>query len=95
MMWCGENCIVIVLKKKIYMVGPGELHKLDYRKGCFCIPEIDGVRIITNKKNEMLRILPNSYTNIFRLLSSEPAALLYQAWESFENRDPLEDLDIR
>ena len=91
MMWCGIDCILLVLKKKIYMVGPGELHKLDYRKSCFCVPEIDGVKIITQKKNEILRILPNSYTNIFKLLSTEPGALLYQAYESFNNRDPSED----
>ena len=66
-------------------------HKLDYRKSCFCVPEIDGVKIITQKKNEILRILHNFYKNIFKLLSTEPGALLYQAYESFNNRDPSED----
>jgi len=33
--------------------------------------------------------------NIFKMLSTEPGALLYEAYESFESRNPLEDEDIR
>ena len=35
------------------------------------------IKIISNKKNELLRILPKCYENIFRLLSTEAGALLY------------------
>lgn len=56
---------------------------------------MDGVRIISNKSNEILRKLPEPYINIFKMFSTEPGAKLMEAYEQFENRLPLEDEDVR
>ena len=60
-------------------------------KGCWALGEVDGVKIVSNAKCEMLRKLPDAYVSVFRLFSFEPGALLYEAYTSFENRSPLPD----
>ena len=60
-------------------------------KGCWAFGEVDGVKIVSNAKCEMFRKLPDAYVSVFRLLSFEPGALLYEAYTSFENRSPLPD----
>lgn len=57
--------------------------------------EIDGIRFVTQKKNEILRRLPKSFCNVFKPLSTEPGAMLYSTYESFENRLPIEDDGLR
>lgn len=36
--------------------------------------EYDGLRVLTQKKNEILRKLPDSYINVFEQLSVKPGA---------------------
>lgn len=52
-------------------------------KGYFAFSEIDGLKLITNKNVVMLRKIPESYENIFRFLSFEPGAMLYEAYIHF------------
>ena len=65
------------------------------KKGTFCSTEIDGLRLISSNKNEVLRLIPDSYVHLFQSCSYEPAALLYTAYECYENKAPLENEDIR
>ena len=37
-------------------------------------PEYDGIRLLTQKNNEILRKLPDSYINVFEKLSNKPGA---------------------
>lgn len=53
------------------------------------------MKIITNKHCAIFRHLIDSYVNIFKLLSYEHGALLFEAYNSFENKNPLPDEDIR
>jgi hypothetical protein len=56
MIWCAEDCVVIVLKKSIILVGPGVSQPVHAAKrGCVVCPEFDGFRLITNEKNELIR----------------------------------------
>ncbi len=58
-------------------------------------PEIDGVRIINWKQNQIIRKLQESYIKIFKRLSTEVSALLYESYLAFEERNPLENEDLR
>lgn len=42
-----------------------------------------------------MRLCTNSYIAVFKTFSTAPGTLLYEAYESFESRNPLEDEDIR
>ena len=96
MVWCAEDCVALISTRAIELVGPDVTEKISLNsKGCFAFSEVDGIKVISNTKCEILRRLNDSYVNIFKLLSFEPGALLYEAYNSFENRNPLPDEDIR
>ena len=96
MVWCAEDCVALVYKSTIELVGPDINYTINVSsKGCFAFPEVDGIKLISNASCDILRRIPDSYVNIFKLLSFEPGALLYEAYSSFENRNPLPDEDIR
>ena len=96
MVWCAEDCVALISTRAIELVGPDATEKISLNsKGCFAFPEVDGIKVISNTKCEILRRLNDSYVNIFKLLYFEPGALLYEAYNSFENRNPLPDEDIR
>ncbi len=42
-----------------------------------------------------MRQIPASYISIFEAFSEEPGALLYAAYEAFEDEAPLQDDQIR
>lgn len=96
MVWCSEDCVALISTRSIELVGPDVTEKINMNtKGIFAFAEVDGIKVISNTKCEILRRLSDSYVNIFKLLSFEPGALLYEAYNSFENRNPLPDEDIR
>jgi len=53
------------------------------------------LRIITNKQTLAVRKIPDSYKNIFGTLSLEPSALLYEAYISYKDQQPLPYEDPR
>lgn len=97
MVWCGDDCIVLVHSKHIVLLGPKKAQKrIEYdAKGILTFPETDGLRIVTSKKNEFLRRIPECYSNVLKLLSHQPGATLFDAYKAYEAREPLPDEDIR
>lgn len=96
MVWCGADTVLLYWPGTLLMVGPfGDWIKYVYDSPLFMIPEIDGVRIITNKKCEYLQKVPESTETIFRIGSTEPGAILFDAYEQFVNKNPKADESIR
>jgi hypothetical protein len=52
-------------------------------------------KIISNISCGLLRKIPESYRSIFDIASFEPGYSLHQAYESFENRNPMPDSYIQ
>ncbi|KAH8382576.1 hypothetical protein KR009_004161 [Drosophila setifemur] len=52
----------------------------------FLVPEMDGVRIITQSSHEMIQRLPKCVENIFAVNSQEPASYLFEAQKKFEEK---------
>ncbi|XP_060525392.1 vacuolar protein sorting-associated protein 16 homolog isoform X2 [Cylas formicarius] len=48
------------------------------------IPEIDGVRIVTNSQQELLQKVPDEVQKIFRINSTEPGSFLLEASKQFQ-----------
>jgi hypothetical protein len=88
--WCGEDAVVINIGKKIIIVNnKGVIYTKTYGgsvKAILAITEIDGLKIITNKRCEILRELPENYVNIFKLNSTEKSKDLFEAYEEYEAR---------
>ena len=59
------------------------------------VPEVDGVRVLTPKTCELLQRVPAETDAIRKLFSTEPAAMLFDAMERFEDGDVKADDNIR
>ncbi|CAG8793312.1 16862_t:CDS:2, partial [Cetraspora pellucida] len=84
------------LQQLLLMVGPyGDWIRYPYDDAVFLIPEIDGVRIISSDKCEFLQKVPNVTEETFKIGSTAPAAMLFDALEHFDKRSPKADENIR
>ncbi|CAG8453383.1 779_t:CDS:10 [Ambispora leptoticha] len=101
LVWCGTDSVVMYWDKIVLMVGPfGDWIKHTYDDAIYLIPEVDGVRVISSDKCEFLQkssLLP--YTDvtedIFKIGSTTPGAMLFDALDHFEKKSPKADENIR
>lgn len=71
----------------LLMMGPrGDPVRYLYDEPIILIPECDGVRILSNSSMEFLQRVPDSTESIFKIGSTSPAALLYDALDHFDRR---------
>lgn len=74
------------------MVGPysetlNDTVRYSYEEPVVLIPECDGVRILSNTYMEFLQRLPDSTVSVFKIGSTTPAAMLYDALDHFDKRN--------
>jgi len=95
--WCGEDSVVMQwLNTGIVMVGPfGDWLNFPYDHAIHLVPESDCCRIITGSACELLQRIPAATVGINSVGSTEPAALMFDAMEAFEEGDPKADENIR
>jgi len=94
--WCGTDSVVLYWDRILLMVGPrADIIKYTYDEPLHLVPEVDGIRIISNEKCEFLQRVPDVLVNIFNIGSTSPSALLYDAWEHFEKKSPKADENLR
>lgn len=95
MEWCGSDAVVLLFNNdQIIVASSNEFIPYPYTNNglqggnrILLIPEIDSIRIITNRTCEILSIVPFSTQDIFSYGSQEPASLLYDSYEDFEIGD--------
>ncbi|CAO3625786.1 unnamed protein product [Cunninghamella echinulata] len=96
LVWCGTDSVVMYWDKIVLMIGPfGDWIKFSYDEPIFLSSEIDGIRITSNDKCELLQKVPTSTEEIFKIGSTSPAAMLYDALDHYEKRSPKADENIR
>ena len=94
--WCGNDSVILAWEDEIHMVGPnGVAAKYFYDGQVHVIPDIDGVRLITNKTCEFLHKVPDVTEEIFRLGSTSPASVLLDSIEQLEKKSPKADENIQ
>lgn len=87
MAWCGMDSVLLYWDEDLMMVGPlGDPVHYFYDEPVILIPECDGVRILSNTSLEFLQRVPDSTESIFKIGSTSPAALLYDALDHFDRR---------
>ena len=85
--WCGLDSVLLYWDDMLLMVGPSDQPvSYLYDEPIVLIPECDGVRILSNTSMEFLQLVPNSTVSIFKIGSTSPAALLYDALDHFDRR---------
>ncbi|KAG6682635.1 hypothetical protein I3842_13G153200 [Carya illinoinensis] len=94
--WCGLDSVLLYWDDMLLMVGPSdEPVRYLYDEPIVLIPECDGVRILSNSSIEFLQLVPNSTVSIFKIGSTSPAALLYDALDHFDRRSAKADENLR
>eukprot|EP01091_Cochliopodium_minus_P012283 TRINITY_DN3690_c0_g1_i2.p1 TRINITY_DN3690_c0_g1~~TRINITY_DN3690_c0_g1_i2.p1 ORF type:complete len:729 (+),score=195.87 TRINITY_DN3690_c0_g1_i2:187-2187(+) len=96
--WCGGDSVVLYweLKKLVLMVGPnGQWLKYQFEEPIYLVPELDGIRIFSSKQCEMLQKVPDTTEDIFKIASTAPSALLFEAYKNFEKKNPKADEMLR
>ena len=85
--WCGMDSVLLYWDDMLLMMGPrGDPVRYLYDEPIILIPECDGVRILSNSSMEFLQRVPDSTESIFKIGSTSPAALLYDALDHFDRR---------
>ncbi|XP_055906009.1 vacuolar protein sorting-associated protein 16 homolog [Eupeodes corollae] len=77
--------LLLVVDKK------GDHNVFTYDPAIFLVPELDGVRIITNSTHEMIQKVPKCVQNIFAINSQEPSSFLFEAQKKFQERSHQSD----
>ena len=99
MAWCGEDAVVLLWRNAgVVMVGPfGDWLNFPYGGGggVHLVAESDSVRIITGASCDLIQRVPASTCAIRRIGSTDPAALMFDAMEAFEEGDPKAEENIR
>ncbi|KAJ3716820.1 Vps16, C-terminal region-domain-containing protein [Lentinula guzmanii] len=94
--WCGNDAIVVTWDSLAVLVGPfADTLQYLYVGNTFAITETDGVRIFGADVCDLIQKVPTSTLSIFKPGSTSPAAILFDAWESFSQRSPKADESIR
>eukprot|EP00038_Savillea_parva_P008583 m.177865 g.177865 ORF g.177865 m.177865 type:complete len:861 (-) comp14437_c0_seq1:84-2666(-) len=103
LVWCGSDSVVAYWDQlgtgtdTLLMVGPSSKYiNYSYTSRLQLMPEIDGLRIISEDKHEFLQAVPDPVEKIFQLgFSRHPGAMLYMARQGYDHKDPMADDLIR
>ncbi|XP_062009057.1 protein VACUOLELESS1 [Rosa rugosa] len=94
--WCGMDTVLLYWDDILLMMGPrGDPVRYFYDEPVILIPECDGVRILSNSSMEFLQRVPDSTESIFKIGSTSPAALLFDALDHFDRRSAKADENLR
>jgi len=97
--WCGKDALAMYWRGMgLGLVGPyGDFYHFPYAgEAMVVVQEVDSCRLWTESGGcEILQRVPTATEAIHRIGSTEPAAMLYDAAEAFQQGDPTADENIR
>lgn len=82
---CSEAAAVCIAYQSLLIVisVSGDMNLYTYEPTVFLIPEMDGVRVLTNHSHEMIQMVPKSVNNIFSINSQAPSSFLFEAHKKY------------
>lgn len=96
LVWCGNDAVAIVYEDEILLVGPqGGTLNLFFDGPVVAIPEIDGIRTITDEKHDFFCLVPDVTVSIFKIGSVSPAAILLDSVDQLERNSPKADENLQ
>lgn len=94
--WCGNDSVLLAWEDEVQMIAPnGAVSKYYYDGWVHLLPDIDGVRLITNDVCELLQKVPDTTEAIFRLGSTAPASVLLDAIDQLDQKSPKADENVQ
>ncbi|SMY21189.1 unnamed protein product [Zymoseptoria tritici ST99CH_1A5] len=95
--WCGNNAVVLAWEDEIHLVGPNgaAAEYPDYESFVHLLPDIDGIRVLTNERCEFLQKVPDTTEEVFRPGSDKPPAVLLDALDQLNKKSPKADDNIQ
>ncbi|KAK3680041.1 Vacuolar protein sorting-associated protein 16 [Recurvomyces mirabilis] len=94
--WCGNNAVVLAWEDELHLIGPnGAASKSYYDSFMHLLPDIDGIRVLTNDVCEFLQKVPDPTEEVFRLGSTSPSSVLLDALDHLERKSPKADDNIQ
>jgi hypothetical protein len=92
MQWCGSNAVALAWEDEVHLVGPrSAATKFYYDAWVHLLPDVDGLRLLTNSVCEFLHKVPDETVDVFRLGSDAPAAHLLEASTLLDQKSPRAD----
>lgn len=94
--WCGNDSVLLAWEDEIHLVGQkGAAVKYFYDGQVHVVPDLDGVRLLTNESCEFLHKVPDETEEVFKLGSTSPASVLLDSIEQLELKSPKADENIQ
>lgn len=92
MQWCGSNAVALAWEDEVHLIGPkSAATKFYYDTWVHLLPDVDGLRLLTNDVCEYLQKVPDETVEVFRLGSDSPAANLLEASSLLDQKSPKAD----
>ena len=92
MQWCGSNAVALAWEDEVHLIGPrSAATKFFYDTWVHLLPDVDGIRLLTNDVCEYIQKVPDEAVDVFRLGSDSPAASLLEASSLLEQKSPKAD----
>ncbi|KAF1947575.1 vacuolar protein-like protein sorting vps16 [Clathrospora elynae] len=92
MEWCGSNAVALAWEDEVHLIGPrSAATKFYYDTWVHLLPDVDGIRLLTNDVCEFIQKVPDEAVEVFRLGSDSPAANLLEASSLLEQKSPKAD----
>ncbi|KAF1357424.1 vacuolar protein sorting-associated protein 16 [Lizonia empirigonia] len=92
MQWCGSNAVALAWEDEVHLIGPmSAATKFYYDTWVHLLPDVDGIRLLTNDVCEFIQKVPDETVEVFRLGSDSPAANLLEASSLLEQKSPKAD----
>ena len=87
LVWCGTGAVVVNSGTFLLVLSPTKDNfTLALDSAATVVPEVDGIRIVTNASHEFLEKVPLANQEIFRIGSMAPGAILVEASREFQKR---------
>lgn len=98
LVWCGADAVCLAFDGHITILGPNMMAQKDYdsmKEGVMCIPEIDGLKVITTENMEFWEKVPNSVQITSTIGSLSAPAMLVEAYETYSENSTSSGDSIR
>ncbi|KAM4601744.1 vacuolar protein sorting-associated protein 16 homolog [Polymixia lowei] len=101
MIWCRrprsqQPSVVLMWDRLLLVAGVcNDTIQFPLEEECVCVGELDGVRIISSSRHELLQEVPLVCQDVFKIASMDPGALLLEAHKEYEKSSQKADEYLR
>jgi len=96
MEFCGTGAIALITEDELKVVGLSDEFSFYCDDGrIVLIPELDGVRLLSASRHELLQRVPDPIEYVFKIGSLKAGSMLYEAYKEYDKKSKRADEYIR